>query len=157
MSAPIAFPSLEIRKASLLRNFCNETMNERDKASMVPQTATNTPYCDTARAASPGFPGFCPNIRGNLARNSILGPGLADLDFSLVKNNYITERFNLQLRVEAFNALNRANFAQLTLNANTGGGLEAIFANGEPNPQFGQITATQFPTRQIQLALKLVW
>ncbi|PYU27446.1 MAG: hypothetical protein DMG32_06925 [Acidobacteria bacterium] len=129
-----------------------------DCFSMVPQTATNTPYCDTARAASMGFPGFCPNIRGNLARNTILGPGLANVDFSLVKNNRITERFNLQLRVEAFNALNRANFAQPTLNANTGGGpMEAIFANGEPNPQFGQITATQIPNRQIQLALKLVW
>ena len=129
-----------------------------DCFSMVPQTATNTSYCDTARAASMGFPGFCPNIRGNLARNAILGPGLANMDFSLVKNNRITERFNLQLRVEAFNALNRANFAQPTLNGNTGGGpMEAIFANGEPNPQFGQITATQIPNRQIQLALKLVW
>jgi hypothetical protein len=129
--------------------------------SMVPQTATNTPYCDTARAASMGFPGFCPNIRGNLARNSILGPGLADVDFSLVKNNYIakiSETFNVQFRLELFNALNRANFQQPTLNANTGGGaMEAIFANGEPNPQFGQITATQIPNRQIQLALKLIW
>lgn len=129
--------------------------------SMVPQTATNTPYCDTARAAKMGFPGFCPNIRGNLARNAILGPGLADVDFSMVKNNYITrisESFNVQFRVELFNALNRANFAQPTLNANTGGGaMEAIKQSGEPNPQFGQITATQIPNRQIQLALKLIW
>jgi hypothetical protein len=129
--------------------------------SMVPQTVTNTPYCDTARAASLGFPGFCPNIRGNLARNTILGPGLADVDFSLVKNNYITkisETFNVQFRLELFNALNRANFAQPILNANTGGGaMEAIFDTGQPNPQFGQIVGTQIPNRQIQLALKLVW
>ena len=129
--------------------------------SMVPQTPTNTPYCDTARAASMGFAGFCPNIRGNLARNSILGPGLADVDFSMVKNNYIpriSESFNVQFRVELFNALNRANFAQPILNANTGGGaMEAIFSNGEPNPQFGQIISTQIPNRQIQLALKLIW
>jgi hypothetical protein len=129
--------------------------------SMVPQTATNTPYCDIARAASLGFPGFCPNIRGNLARNAILGPGLADVDFSLVKNNYITklsETFNVQFRLELFNALNRANFAQPILNANTGGGaMEAIFDTGQPNPQFGQIVGTQTPNRQIQLALKLVW
>jgi len=129
--------------------------------SMVPQTPTNTPYCDTVRAASMGFPGFCPNIRGNLARNTILGPGLADMDFSMVKNNYIrriSESFNVQFRVELFNALNRANFAQPTLNANTGGGaMEAIFNSGTPNSQFGQIVATQTPNRQIQLALKLVW
>ncbi|PYU20302.1 MAG: hypothetical protein DMG32_22685 [Acidobacteria bacterium] len=129
--------------------------------SMVPQTATNTPFCDTARAAKLGSPGFCPNIRGNLARNTILGPGLANVDFSMVKNNHIprvSEAFNLQFRVELFNALNRANFAQPSLNPNTGGGpMEAIFASGQPNTQFGLITATQIPNRQIQLALKLIW
>jgi hypothetical protein len=129
--------------------------------SMVPQTTTNTPYCDTVRAASMGFPGFCPNIRGDVARNSIIGPGLIDIDFSVVKNNYIrkiSETFNVQFRAEAFNAFNRANFAPPTLNANQGGGaMEAIFASGQPNPQFGQLTATQTPNRQIQLALKLIW
>jgi carboxypeptidase family protein/TonB-dependent receptor-like protein len=129
--------------------------------SMVPQTATNTPYCDTARAATMGAPGFCPNIRGNLARNSVIGPGLADVDFSVVKNNRITrisESFNVQFRAEFFNALNRANFAPPTLSPNTGGGaMEAILNSGQPNSQFGQLTATQVPNRQIQLALKLIW
>src|SRR5207237_8766571 len=107
---------------------------------------------------SMGFPCYGQNVRSKTSRNAIVASGLANMDFSMVKNNAITERFNLQLRVEAFNALNRANFAQPTLNGNTGGGpMEAIFANGEPNPQFGQITATQIPNRQIQLALKLVW
>jgi len=129
--------------------------------SMVPQTATNTPYCDTVRAAALGFPGFCPNIRGDLARNSIIGPGLINIDFSVVKNNYIrkiSEAFNVQFRAEAFNVFNRANFAPPSLNANQGGGaMEAIFSTGTPNPQFGQLTATQTPNRQIQLALKLIW
>ena len=38
---------------------------------------------------------------GNAGRNSIIGPGLVDLDFSLFKNNYIrrvSETFNVQLR-----------------------------------------------------------
>jgi hypothetical protein len=129
--------------------------------SMVPQTALNTLYCDTARALSLGFQGYCPNIRGNLGRNSIIGPGLFNVDFSLLKNNRvprISETFNVQFRAEMFNALNRANFAPPALNANTGGGpMQAIFANGQPNSQFGQIVATQTPARQIQLALKVVW
>jgi hypothetical protein len=129
--------------------------------SVVPQTGTNTPYCDTARAAFMGVPGFCPNIRGNLGRNSVIGPGLADVDFSMVKNNHIpriSESFNLQFRAEFFNALNRANFAPPTLSPNTGGGaMEAILNSGQPNSQFGQLTATQIPNRQIQLALKLIW
>jgi hypothetical protein len=129
--------------------------------SMVPQTAANTPYCDTARALSLGASGFCPNIRGNLGRNSIIGPGLFNVDFSLLKNNRIpsiSETFNLQFRAEMFNVLNRANFAPPGLNPNTGGGaMQAIFANGQPNPQFGQIVSTQTPARQIQFALKVVW
>jgi len=128
---------------------------------MVPQTATNTPYCDTTRAAKMGFPGFCPNIRGNLARHSVIGPGLVNVDFSVVKNNRIariSESFNLQFRAEFFNALNRANFQPPALSPNTGGGaMEAILNTGLPNSQFGQLTATQIPNRQIQLALKVIW
>ncbi|PYS26785.1 MAG: hypothetical protein DMG11_18655, partial [Acidobacteria bacterium] len=108
-----------------------------------------------------GASGFCPNIRGNLGRNSIIGPGLFNADFSVVKNNYIpriSETFNVQFRAEMFNVLNRANFAPPALNPNTGGGaMQAIFTNGQPNPQFGQIVATQTPARQIQLALKVIW
>src|SRR5258708_3391067 len=52
---------------------------------LVPQTVANTPYCDTGRARTLGVPGTCPNIRGNLGRNSIIGPRLVNTDFSLVK------------------------------------------------------------------------
>ena len=129
--------------------------------SLVPQTSANTPYCDTARAAAIGASGYCPNIRGNLGRNSIIGPGLFNVDFSVMKNNYIpriSETFNVQFRAEMFNVLNRANFAPPGLNPNTGGGaMQAIFSNGQSNSQFGQIVATQTPARQIQFALKVVW
>ncbi len=128
---------------------------------LVPQTAVNTPFCDVARATRLGVPGTCPNIRGNLGRNSIIGPGLINFDFSLVKNNYIpkiSESFNVQFRAEFFNVLNRANFAPPALAANQGGGpLQIISSVGQPVPGFGLITATQTPARIIQLALKMVW
>jgi hypothetical protein len=128
---------------------------------LVPQTPVNTPYCDTARATKLGFPGTCPNIRGNLARNMIIGPGLFNLDFSVVKNNYIpkiSESFNVQFRAEFFNALNRANFAPPALAANQGGGpLQVISSTGQLVPGFGRITLTQTPARQIQFALKVIW
>src|SRR6266581_3332514 len=148
---------------------CDTAVNSRNPShylkaecfSMVPQTAANTPYCDTVHAAALGFSGYCPNIRGNLGRNSIIGPGLFNTDFYVLKNNYIpriSETFNVQFRAEMFNVLNRANFAPPGLNPNTGGGaMQAIFDNGERNPQFGQIVATQIPARQIQFALKVVW
>jgi hypothetical protein len=62
------------------------------------------------------------------------------------------------LALEILHVNKPANFAQPLLNANTSGGaMEAIFQNGQPNPQFGQIVSTQIPNRQIQLALKLIW
>ena len=148
---------------------CDSVVNKRNPShylkaqcfSMVPQTPANTLYCDTARALTLGAPGFCPNIRGNLGRNSVIAPGLFNVDYSMVKNNRIpriSESFNVQFRAEMFNVLNRTNFAPPGLNPNTGGGaMQAIFSNGTPNPQFGQIVATQTPARQIQLALKVVW
>jgi hypothetical protein len=48
---------------------------------------------------------------GDLGRNSIYGPGYANLDFSISKNTLLTERVSLQLRAEFFNILNHPNFA----------------------------------------------
>src|SRR5207248_3131917 len=48
------------------------------------------------------------NVLGTLHRNSIVGPGLSDLDFSLFKDTpikRISERLNVQFRVEVFNIL----------------------------------------------------
>jgi hypothetical protein len=49
---------------------------------------------------------------GNLGRNTIDGPGLVQLDFSLAKRVPITERMSMAFRVEAFNLLNRAQYGQ---------------------------------------------
>ena len=36
---------------------------------------------------SPSLPGTCSNLLGNAGRNSIVGPSLFNLDFSVYKNN----------------------------------------------------------------------
>jgi hypothetical protein len=93
-------------------------------------------------------------LRGNLGRNTLIGPGLINIDSSLVKNNYIkriSDAFNAQFRAEFFNVLNRANFAPPLDNKN-------IFdASGNLTSNAGLITSTQTPSRQIQFALKLIW
>ena len=93
-------------------------------------------------------------LRGNLGRNTIIGPGLVNLDFSLFKNNHIkkiSDTFNVQFRTELFNILNHANFAPPLDNRN-------IFDSaGSPIGNAGLITSTQTPSRQIQFALKLIW
>jgi hypothetical protein len=121
--------------------------------SLVPQTSANAAFCDTTLTQGAAYAGFCPNIRGNLGRNTIVGPGLFNIDFSLFKNNYvrrISETFNLQFRAEFFNVLNHTNFAPPSQ-------LSPFNADGTRDPTFGHLTQTQGQNRQIQLALKLVW
>jgi hypothetical protein len=93
-------------------------------------------------------------LRGNLGRNTVIGPGLLNFDFSLFKNNHIkriSDTFNVQLRAEFFNVLNHTNFAPPLDNRN-------IFDSaGSPIGNAGLITSTQTPSRQIQFALKIIW
>ena len=91
-----------------------------------------------------------PGTYGNVGRNVLQSPGLAELDLSLAKRFALSERFNLQFRAESFNLLNRAN-----LNAPN----PVVFtaATGEPSPTAGVITNTSSTSRQLQFGLKLLW
>jgi hypothetical protein len=46
---------------------------------------------------------------GNETPNRFLNPGYADTDFTLKKTTRITERVNLELRLDTFNLFNRVN------------------------------------------------
>ncbi len=48
---------------------------------------------------------------GSLGRNSLIGPGYSNFDFSIFKTTPLTERVKLQLRAEIFNLFNHPNFA----------------------------------------------
>ncbi len=99
-------------------------------------------------------PGTCANLIGNGGRNSVRGPGLVDLDFSIFKNNYIrkiSETFNAQFRAEMFNILNRPNFLSPTGNS-------AVFnSDGTPVGGAGLINGTSTTAREIQFGLKVIW
>jgi hypothetical protein len=88
---------------------------------------------------------------GNLGRNVVTGPGFTNVDFSVIKNTKITERFTNQFRVEFFDLFNHPNFGQPGRTAQVG------------STSFGVISTTRFPTgdsgssRQIQFALKLMF
>jgi len=91
---------------------------------------------------------------GDAGRNTLIGPGLSNLDFSLIKNTpiaRISETFNAQFRVEVFNVLNHPNFAP-PLHNNT------LFDHtGSPISTAGVVDSTSTTSRQLQLALKLIW
>jgi hypothetical protein len=57
------------------------------------------------------FRATAPGVQGNLGRNAITGFGMSQLDLALRREFPLGERRWVQLRVEAFNALNQANFA----------------------------------------------
>jgi Carboxypeptidase regulatory-like domain/TonB dependent receptor/TonB-dependent Receptor Plug Domain len=99
----------------------------------------------------------CFNLRGNAGRNIVNGPGLVNLDFSIIKNthvNRVSENFNVQFRTEIFNILNRANF---NLPDYGSGNADIFQANGVVNPSAGLLTSTTTDPREIQFALKLIW
>jgi len=48
---------------------------------------------------------------GNTGRNTLIGPGFADVDFGLFKNIKWGEQRSFQFRAEFFNLFNRVNLA----------------------------------------------
>jgi Carboxypeptidase regulatory-like domain/TonB dependent receptor-like, beta-barrel len=120
----------------------------------VPASFPNYATSCQPAAASVNIPFTCMNLNGNAGRNELTGPGLANFDFSLIKNTYIrkiSESFNVQFRAEVFNILNRANF-QSPLDNNY-----LLDQHGSPVGGAGLIDATSTDPREIQLALKIIW
>jgi hypothetical protein len=120
-------------------------------------------YLNPAAFAMPA-----PGTYGNLARNALRGPGLAQLDLTLHKRFGLSEKSNVELRAEFYNLLNRANFANppATLANALGTGSGQIqpgqrFTAAAAGGSFGVINSTVEKTvglgagRQIQLSLRL--
>ena len=85
---------------------------------------------------------------GNTQRNSMVGPNFRHVDLSLFKNFPVTERVNLQFRVESFNISNTPSF--YIPNNNSGA---QSFGSGS----FGQISNTDpnYTPREYQFVLKV--
>jgi len=99
-------------------------------------THTAASWFNTAAFATPAAFTF-----GNVGRNTVYGPGRQTLDLALQREFAMTENIKLQLRAEAFNALNHTNLGTPNRFVNT--------------PQFGTITEAATPGREIQLGVRL--
>ena len=89
---------------------------------------------------------------GNSGRGALLGPTLRTFDLSLAKNfglKRIAERANLQLRLEAFNLLNHANFGPPALAA-----FDGAVDNEKPLSTLGLIRNTTTAARQLPIELR---
>ena len=80
---------------------------------------------------------------GNASRNILRGPKLVSTDLSLSKSIALGPTARLQLRAEMFNVFNNVNFS----NPN------GVYATAN----FGRITSTAIPMRQIQLGARFLF
>ncbi|MBI1764032.1 MAG: TonB-dependent receptor [Acidobacteria bacterium] len=96
-----------------------------------------------------------PGATGTLERAFVNGPLYANVDASILKNFAITEKIKFQLRAEAFNLFNRANFGVDGVNTlQTGAG--ALFNINSPT--FGRLAQTVAPNdtfRVLQFGARL--
>jgi hypothetical protein len=83
-----------------------------------------------------------PGTFGTAGRNTLIGPGLFNVDYSMTKTFPIHESVNLQFRAEAFNLFNHANFDNPNSTLNS--------------PLYGRITTAE-PPRVLQFALRLAF
>jgi hypothetical protein len=90
---------------------------------------------------------------GNTGRGAFEGPDLRVLDLALVKRipwGRLGPAGRVELRIEAFNVFNRANFSTPSLVAFAG------TADGQaPLPTFGRIRRTATSARQMQLGIRV--
>ncbi len=113
--------------------------NDRPNVVRLPTLTRRTPdqWFDTSAFA------FAPRgTFGNAGRNILDGPGYQNVNASLVKNTFLTERLNLQLRAEFFNLFNHPNFN--------------LPDNFLGSPTFGRILSAREP-RHIQFGAKLLF
>jgi hypothetical protein len=79
---------------------------------------------------------------GTVGRNTLVGPGLFNIDTTLSKHFKVKERFGFEIRAEAFNVLNQDNFNQINRIINA--------------PGFGQV-ASEISPRQLQFGAKVTF
>jgi hypothetical protein len=105
-----------------------------------PDPRNGRPYFNTSQFTENAL-----GTPGNARRRFFYGPGMSNFDLALQKNLRLTEGKSLQLRVEAFNAFNHAQFF----------GPQAVDGNID-SATFGQVISAA-PPRLVQLGAKFLF
>ncbi len=136
---------LRIRGAN---NFLADRPNSTGVTAALPGSErTVNRWFDTSQFVNPADFTF-----GNVGRMlpDVRGPGIRNLDLSLIKTTQVTERVGLQFRAESFNFTNRVNL--LSPDTTFVPGPDGRNRSGT----FGTITRSR-DARVVQLALKLIF
>src|ERR1700722_5130140 len=117
-------------------------LNNTNPRKLDPNTGLPIPYFNIGA--------FSPEALGTIGtsrRRFFSGPGLNNWDMALLKNCKFTETKSLQIRFEAFNVFNHAQFS-----ANASSGFGTVDA-----PGFGLISSTYAQPRILQAGLKFLF
>jgi hypothetical protein len=127
-------------------NFLADRPNSTGTSAGI-QSSSRDRWFDTTQFINPPEYTF-----GNVGRTlpDVRGPGIVNIDFSIIKNTRIRERWNVQFRAESFNFPNHVNL--LPPNANFVPGVDGRNSSST----FGTITSAR-DARIIQLGLKLLF
>jgi hypothetical protein len=98
-----------------------------------------------------------PGTFGNMRRNVVYGPGFVNLDFSVIKDFKLGERFALQLRGEVFNLLNHPNFADPDHDLSDGSAGTFGVAQFTPDVYASNPVIGSGGSRHIQIGAKIIW
>ncbi|MGC2418831.1 MAG: TonB-dependent receptor [Candidatus Acidiferrales bacterium] len=95
---------------------------------------------------------------GDVPRGVLVGPGLADWDFSLNKDTalpFLGEKGRAEFRAEFFNIINQTNFNFPGISQNNQNFIQTGIGTGIVNPAAGVVSTTATNARQIQFGLRL--
>jgi hypothetical protein len=109
--------------------------NYTGKQVFGPDTRTPEQWFNPLAFSAPA-----PYTFGNVGRNTLYGPGMVTLDFAISRSFTISETNKFQVRMEAFNGLNKVNLGTPNRFVNTA--------------QFGTITEPASPGRQVQVSAR---
>jgi hypothetical protein len=122
---------------------CGNALTKGSMSAKIANWVNPAAYQSDPVVSSDGSTGY-----GNTPRNCIIGPGQANVDFTLAKTFKIGDHQSLRFRTEVFNLFNHPTFANPLI---TG---QADVAAG---PNVGQITSTAGTPRLLQFSLKYVF
>ncbi|MBV9265036.1 MAG: carboxypeptidase regulatory-like domain-containing protein, partial [Acidobacteriaceae bacterium] len=130
-------------------NVSNPTLQQWFNAcTLMPDGTTQPAGCTNPAWAIPAAGTF-----GNVGRNTLRGPGLIGVDFSMGKNFKLAlprETGELQIRIDAQNVLNHPNFELPNQSVGTGGAGIISSTTGDYST-----TNNTYGARQIQLGARL--
>ena len=134
------------------------SLNEFNQSgALVPVTPADVRFIFNGPDAARRFG----NPFGNVTRNSERGPALNQVNLGIFKNTKLTERITMQLRAEAFNALNHPNPGYGVANESTlpDTVIEDAGCNGPGGSfcGFNDKRAMQLSSRRVQLGIRFIF